>query len=339
MSIELFLYSKQLPAKSAIEQIIYPLGFQPVDESIKRPYYYYNYFEEENYESVCGVQLTVSKADPKDREIPRGTRTIFSARTAAGRCYEDIETQNNVIRKLKSVFGGSVYNDGDGRYAYVENYAPHLSAAEKRCGFVYLSFCMNIMRVVIVASKLDKDYIKRKELLGELYKFDKGLVTNNLIVVYLVSILETFLKDLFIAYIEMQPDLLQKIFDRSSKIDFQTLRALLEREKSLAEFEADYYTFQNLKSANLAYSTYLSVNLFNIWDRRRRKIDKKFYKVRDVVEELIELRHKIAHTAYLEPDFDEAQVKKYIEAVETAGKLLAEALEAKGFRIDLDKHL
>lgn len=332
----MYLYSKKSATKTAIEEVIYPLGFKPVDESSKELYYYY--FQEENYESVRGVQLSVSKADPKDREIPRGTHTIFMARTAAFRCYEDIEMQNNVIRKLRSVFGGSVYNDDEERYAYVENDVTRLSPAEKRCGFVYLNFHDNIERATWAASELDPNYEKRKQLDEELSSLDKGLIVNNLIAVHLVSVLETFLKDLFIAYIEMHPDLQQKIFDRQSKVDYQTLRALLEEEKSLAEVEADYYTFQNLKSANLAYSTFLQINLFEIWDRKK-KISKRFYKIRDVIEELLELRHKIVHAAYISPDFDKARINKYVSVVEAAGKRLAEALEEKDFRIDLDKYL
>jgi len=336
MSISLYLYSKESPTKTSIEQIIYPLGFKPVDESSGKLNYYW--FKEENYESVRGVHLDILKAEQKDREIPRGTRTIFMATTYAGRCYEDIEMQNNVIRKLRSVFGGSVYNDDDGRYAYVTNYAPRLSPAEKRCGFVYSRFNNNIIKAKMAASDLDPHYFARKQFDEDLASLDRGLVTNNLVAVFLVSIFETFLKDLFISYIETHPNLQEKIFDRTSKLDFQTLKVLLAREKSIVEVEADYYNFQNIPSANAAYSAFLQINLFQLW-RRKKKIGGKFYRIIELIEELIELRHNIIHKAYLKPEFDKAEVNKYLKAVESSSELITDALEKKGFRIDLEKHL
>lgn len=336
MSICLYLYSKKSPTRDSIEQVIYPLGFEPVDEPSEKWYFY---FKTENYESMCGCKLFVSKPDLHDEQMPRRTQTVFYAAVHGLRSYEDIAMQNNVIRKLRSVFGGSVYNDGDGRYAYVENYVPRLSPAEKRCGLVYRNFHLNIGRAWIVASDLDPHYVARKQLDEEMASLDRGLITNNLIAVFLVSTLETFLKDLFIAYVEMHPNLQEKIFDRTSKIDFQTLRVLLEKKKSLAEVEAGYYTFQNLSSANVAYSEYLQINLFKLWNRKK-KIGKRFYSIREIIEELIQLRHEIVHKAYLKPDFHKIEVDRYRKAVELAGKSVVAALEQeKGFRIDLDKYL
>ncbi len=137
----------------------------------------------------------------------------------------------------------------------------------------------------------------------------------------------------------MRPKLQERIFDRTSKVDFQTLKALLEKKKSLAEVEAGYYTFQNLPSANVAYSEYLELNLFKLWNRKK-KIGKRFYSIREIVEELIQLRHEIVHKAYLKPDFDKIEVDRYRKAVELAGKSIVDALEQeKGFRIDLNKYL
>lgn len=334
MSLDLYLYSKKSPNRKSVEQLIFPLGFEPVDEPSGRWYWW---FKTENYESLRGCRLYISKADPKDREIPRGTRTIFHSCTNAGRSYEDLAMQNNVLRKLKSVFGGSVYDPQEGRYAYIENDIPCLSPAEKRCGFVYANFHNNLGRAMMGTADLDPKFAGLKQIHEEMASYDRGIITNNLVAVFLVSILESFLKDLFIAYIDMHPKLQEKIFSKTSKIDYQTLRELLEKKKSLAEVEADSYTFQNLLSANAAYSTYIELNLFNVWNRKK-KIGKRFYNIREIIEELVQLRHKIVHTAYLELDFDRAKVDKYRIAVELAGKFLAEALEKRGFRIDLEKY-
>lgn len=336
MSVYLYLYSKESPNRESIEQVILPLGFEPIDDFTGR---WYHWLKTENYESMNGCKLFIEKPDPQERQIPRGTKTIFYAATHGLTTYEDTAMQNNVIRKLKSVFGGAVYNDGDGRYAYVKNDRPRLSSAEKRCGLVYNNFNLNTGRAQIATADFSPYYAKRKELDSELASFDSGLIINSLVAVFLVSTFETFLKDLFIAYVETHPKLEEKIFKRTSKIDFQTLKLLLGKEKSLAEVEADYYTFQNLPSANSAYSTYLQINLFKLWNRKR-KIGKRLCKISDVIEELIQLRHDIVHTAYVKPDFDRAAVDFYRQAVEFAGEALVNSLEReKDFRIDLDKYL
>lgn len=335
MSLDLYLYSKKSPTKESIEQVIFPLGFEPENDPSGMSY---SWFKTDNYESLRGCRLYISKGDPKDKEIPRGTRTVFDSYSNAFRSYEDLAMQNNVIRKLKSAFGGSVYDPQEGRYGYIKNYITRLSPAEKRCGLVYGHLHNNLHRAKLGTSDLDPKFVGLKSIDERLPSLDKGLVTNNLIAVFLVSSLEAFLKDLFIAYVEMHPELQERIFNKSSKIDYQTLRELLEKEKTLVEVEADSYNFQNLQSANWAYSTYLKLNLFDLWNRKR-KIGKRFHVIREVIEELIQLRHQIVHTAYLRVDFDGENVDKYRESVQCAGEFIAQALEKQGFRIHIEEHL
>jgi len=322
------------PKRKSVEKLILSLGFEPVDEPSGRWYWW---FKTENYESIRGCKLYIEKADPIDKEVPKGTRTVFISSTNAGGSYEDLEMENNVIRKLKSFFGGLVYNPQEERYGYLKNNIPRLSPAEKRCGFVYNHFRNNLGRAMFAAADLDPKFAGFKQIDEELATLDRSLITNNLVTVFLVSILETFLKDLFITYIKMHPEKQEMVFSKTSKIDYQTLRELLEKKKSLAELEADSYTFQNLASANAAYSTYVKINLFKLWSKKK-KIGKKFYNVRETIEELIQLRHKIVHTAHIELDFDRAQLDKFRIAVQSAGEFLAEALEKQGFRIDFDKY-
>lgn len=337
MSISLYLFSKKSPNKISIEKIITPLGFKPMEEPFDKLNLYY-WFKEENYESLRGVHLDFSKAQPEDKELPKGTKTVFIATTYAGRSYEDINMQNNVIRSLRTVFRGSIYNDDEGKHAYISNDWPRLKPAEKRCGLIYSNFHNNINKAKLATSDLGEHYSARLKFDEGLASYDSGLIINNLVAVFLVSILENFLRDLFIAYVEMRPDLQDKIFEKTSKIDFQTLKALLEKEKSVVDVEADSYSFQNILSANRAYITYFQLNLVELWSKRK-KMAGKFYKIRDVVQELINLRHKIVHNAYLKHNFNKVEVNRYVNAIEIAGKLLVNELEKSGFHIDLERHI
>ncbi len=335
MSIDLFLYSKKTPSREAIEDIVFPLGFEPVDDQGERWYWW---FKEENYESLRGCRLYVSPVKGSKEEYPRGTRTLFHSYTNAGRSHEDFEMQNNVLRMLKDKFGGSVFDPQEGRYAYLTNDIPKLSAAEKRCGFVYGRFYNNLGLAEMAVSDRDPKSSAAKQIFEGMTSYDKNVLTNNLVIVFLVSVLEVFLKDLFVSYVEAQPSVQEKIYAKTSKIDYPTLKELLERKRSLAEVEADSYTFQNISSANLAFSTYVNINLFKVWDRKK-KIDKKFYNIREGILELLSLRHKIVHTAYMDGEADRGKLDKHRLIVFRAGELIVEALEKQGFRMDLEKYV
>lgn len=335
MSIDLYLYSKVTPSRKAIENIVFPLGFEPVDDQEERWYWW---FKDDNYESFRGCRLYVSRSDGTDTGLPRGAKTIFHSYTNAGRSREDLDMQNNVIRTLRSHFGGSVYDPQEGKYAYLPNDIPKLSVAEKRCGFVYGRFHNNLGMATMAVSDLNPQFSKMKHIFDDMDYYDKNVLTNNLVIVFLVSILEVFLKDLFVSYVETQPVVQEKIYAKTSKIDYPTLRELLERKRSLAEVEADLYTFQNISSANVAFNTYMNINLFNVWDRKK-KIDRKFYNVREGIIELLSLRHKIIHTAYIDTDIDRRKLVRYHTIVRGAGNLIVESLEKQGFRIDLEKYI
>lgn len=326
MSLSLYLFSKKSPTTKSVEQVILPLGFEPVDKTSGGEYFW---FKTDNYESLRGCRLYISKADPEDQEIPSGTRTIFHSYSNVFRSYEDLAMQNNVIRKLKSAFGGLVYNTDEGRYAYLKNDIPRLSPAEKRCGLIYGHFRNSLGRARMVTADLDPKLVGLKQIDENLALYDTGLITNSLIAVFLVSIFEAFLRDLFVGYIEMRPELQPSIFKKLSKTDYQELKKLLEAGKSHA------FNFQNLLSANRAYSTCLRLNLLELWDRKK-KIGKRFYHIGKTIGELIQLRHDIVHNACLVLDFDRENIEKYRKSVEFAGEFLAEALEKQGFRIDIE---
>ncbi|MGH7596216.1 MAG: hypothetical protein ACREOI_07680 [bacterium] len=284
MGIGLFLYSKNSPKTKNIEKIIFPLGFKPVDEPSGRWYWW---FKTDNYESIRGCHLDVMRVND-NQDYPKGTKTVFSSHTSACRSYEDLEIQNRVLRELRNSFGGSIYDPQEDRYGYIKNDIPKLSPAEKRCGLVYSHFEDNLGRAMIATSDLDRRYIELRNLGNKDVEltYDKNMITNNFIVVFLVSVFESFLKDLFIAYLEMDREIQNRIFEKKSKIEYITLKELLENKKTLAEIEADSYTFQNLHSANLAYSNYCGINLFQIWNKKK-KIGKRFFNILKLLEKLL----------------------------------------------------
>ena len=339
MSLDLYLYCKKTPSKSAIEKVILPLGFR-IEETKGRERPWYFWFEEKDLASVRGCWLYWYKCEAGE-EAPRGTKTIFVATTYAGRSYEDLDMQNHVIRQLKKKFGGSVYDPQEGRYGYLQNDIPKLTYPEKRCGFVYLNTRQLIWRIAALPQDVPIEAEKITRFLEEhgLPWFPSEIIQNNVLLPFLVSSLESFLRDFFVAFVDSHPDLLERIYERRGKLEYAALRDLLEGKVSLAEHEANNYSFQNLESANVAFQRYIGVNLFSVWEKRK-KFNGKFYIVREVLQELLSLRHRIIHKAYIEPNLGRNETMRYIRFVEYAVDLLSQHLEKeKNFKIDLEKYL
>jgi len=331
MSLDLYLRTKARRTVEEIESVIIPLGWKKSDE--EKSYYWY---QTENLESTRGCWLFYS-FDVEGE--PEGTQLVFHSYSNAGRSYEDLEAQNNVIKLLRKNYGGSLYNPQEGNSSYLTNDIPKLSKAEKACGLVFTHFQENLSRARLVAN----DNPKGKTNLGGFDSYfltlDTHILRNNMTIPFLVATLESFLKNFFIKYIESHSEIQERLFEKKSKIDYIQLKELLSGNKSIVEVEAEEYTFQNLFSANNAYKKYLEVDIFEILNKKK-KYKNSYSIVRTVISELIELRHKIAHTAFIDVGLDKSRVEKYIFYLGLAGDLFAEKfLIEKNFRIDLDEYV
>lgn len=307
MSIDLFLRCKKSPTTKAIEKVIFPLGWEKQEYFPGSKARSYLWFHRENYESTRGCWLFLNKPDEDD---PKGTKLVFHAYSNSGRSYEDFEAQNNVIKALK-----------------------------KACGFTYINFQHNLNRASMAVSDISKHTIKMMEL-GDWYgSLDAGVIRNNTLLPFLVASTESFLKEFFIAYLETYPNVQEKIYEKKSKLEYSELKRLLSGEKTLAELEADNYTFQNLYSANNAYKNYIDVDIFKVLNKRKR-VKNKSRIVRDVVIEILDLRHKIIHAAHIDIGLDRNRMETYIAYARKAGELFVSSfLAEKSFRIDLEEYV
>lgn len=342
MSVDLHLYCKKTPSKHATEKVIIPLGFQE-QEPLARGHHWYYWFEERALASTRGCYLSWRRGGhPSDWPgSGRETKTVFTATTYAARSYEDVEMQNRVIRELRKTFGGSVYDPQDGRRAFLENDLPRLKYAEKRCGFVFLNMQEALWRLGALPTDPPESEARSGGSLEEhgLTDIPRAIVLNNLILPYLVSSLESFLRRFFIAFVDSHPELSERVFERQGKLEYAELRPLLEGKISLAEHEAANYSFQSLESANAAFERYVGINLFRVWGKRR-KFAGRFFLVRDVLQQLLDLRHRIVHEAYIAPELGKEATLHYIRFAEFGVQMLADELErSRSFRIDLEKHL
>ena len=336
MSLDLYLRSRVRPTEEEIERVILPLGWKRQDHHSKSGTLSYNWFFREEFRSIRGCWLFV-EYDPE--EAPKDTQVRFHSYSNAGRSYEDLDAQNAVLRTLRKHFGGSLFNPGEGNGSYLVNDIPKLSPAEKGCGMAYVYYQQNLGRATLLVDDLSDRSIALSEFSDFFLTLDIGILRNNTLIPFLIAALETFLRELFTRYLELRPEIQERIYTARTKLEYSQLKDLLSGEKTLAQLEAEQYTFQNLASANVAYKRYLEIDLMKVLGVRKRW-KSRIRNVREVIEEMLELRHKIIHSAYIDISLNREKVEMYVFYLEQAGQLLAERLlNERSFRIDLEQYI
>lgn len=339
MSLDLLLRSKSKPTAEEIESIIVPLGWERAEYGSGKGISY-RWFHREHYESLRGAWLFIYQgADLDEEDLPKGTLTLFHSYSNVGRSYEDLEAQNEVLRALRKAFGGSVFDPQESKCAYLVNNEPRFTPAEKACGLAYFNFQNNVGRASLLIERVGERAVRLGELIPAMLTLDSAILRNNTIVPFLVATLEAFLKELFVAYLDMHPSVQERIYEKKSKLEYAQLRQLLSGDRTLAELEADDYVFQNLDSANAAYKRYLDIDIYTVLNTRKQYRKRNLF-VRDVIREMLDLRHKIIHTAYIDVTLNEDKVERYLFYLQAAGRLFAQRLlHDKALRIELDEYV
>ncbi|MDM5279895.1 hypothetical protein QUF95_21045 [Paenibacillus silvae] len=329
MSIDLELRSPHYITKKELEEIIFPLGW-----TTDKRYSSYIWYQTSNFESTRGAWLDLRYVENAQY---RKTKTIITSSTNAGRSYEDLEAQNNVLKVLKGHFGGYIYNTQDGTRNYIFNDIPKLLPLEKAIGFVYITFSHNIIRASIIVEEVDERIIKSDDLY--IASLDKSLLRNNTVIPFLVTSLETLLKYTFIKYIENDDDAIEQIYKKNDRIHYSKLKGLLTGETSMAEIEAKEFNFQNLSSAHEGYKKYIGIDLFSILNKdiEYEGVSLTF---RVVLSEIIEMRHEFIHEGVVNTKLGSKKMKKYIYFMKEFGsKFIEEFNYKKNLRLDLEELL
>ena len=337
MSIDLYLRAKEKPTLKQIEDLISPLGWLKDDEKYGDfPLYWW--FKHDNYESIRGAWLSLREPSEDD---PPGTRLVFCSGTQMSRSWEDMEAQNLVIKELKARFGGSLWNPQRGVCGYIHNDIPRLSANEKACGLAHYSFTQNIYRAKVAIDDFPETVKLQREDFPDVASLNKEVVRNNTLLSFLVSCFETFLKDMFVAFVNTNDDCRARVLSdkNNRKVEMADLAKILSGDLSLGRYMASNFTFQNLESAGTAYQRFLNIPLHEVLNRRR-KIDGRIRRFREVFDEILETRHKIIHDAYLDLYLDREVLEFYVAVLERfVADLLGFLRSERGLRIDLDRYL
>ncbi len=275
----------------------------------------YIFYEETDFLSFGAIRISICdyKQWKKITSSSGGLRNKF-----------DIDKQNETIRALKKKFWWYIYNDWR-NWAYISWWEDNnYTIIERSCGLAYHKFKFNYIRARSMATGIE-DLDENIPLV--MLQIVPSSNFWNLIVPFLVSMVEDFLKTFFTRYLEYSEKINLYNWEKIEKhFSIWELTKISKREMIISEIIASRYNFQNIPDIKKAYKNYLKINIEWIWK------DNIW-----VLEEIIQKRHMIIHEAefYL---LTKEQIWKYIECIHLIWESLVTFIEKQDqIRLDLDK--
>ncbi len=244
------------------------------------------YFEKKDFLSLWWIHLDFQLLED---------RTIISTYSSGLRYKYDIDIQNGIIRKLKSIYGGHIYNDWSNG-TYIKWWDINLLIVERACWLSYHKYYELLMRALLIAWNLNSE--KSNKDLGYISKMMPENNITLLIIPFLVSWFEDFLKTFFIRYFNYSNNYKNKLkwkIDR--KLNLEELDNLYNQKISIWDIVSRKFNFQNLSSIIEAYRDYCDLDFKKIINKRRKLNSGKFYNLYDTLSRIIEIRHKLIHEA------------------------------------------
>jgi len=289
---------------------------------------YYAWYDYEDYKSADGVEAVIIDNKAIANEVA-ATPYIIHTRTRVWASAYDKQKQNQLIRAAKKRFGGDFYNDHNGKNRYIpiektEFLHPYESGILK----LYERLKDKLNKLYSTIATIDEPFelavqnAAHPHIKQMLVQNNPDIYLYNSLLPFAVSVIEHFLKELFIVlikYDEKAQKLIAdfKIKDFKNLLNVAELREIQKGTKSIEELIAGNYTFQNLNQVNDAYKKYLNIDVNSILSK------KKYNKstLRNALADVIERRHWMIHHFSFPSDMDK---KKFFSVLKVCDLVIEE---------------
>lgn len=282
----------------------------------------YYWFNKDNYKSWTGIELTIIS---NNIEINIGTRTHISA------SFYDIEHQNKTAKLLKKFFGGN-FTSSSGKNRYLLQHESEPKPDESGCYLAYNNFGKNLIRAQQYLGNRSFDGASNKiSAFPFLDIFNPRLLSNNLILPFLVSIFEDYWKSSYIALLKSSENK-EAILKNWNKIYPEKIVQISNGLLSIEEAFAETLSFAKIS---------MVCKHFNALDKKLdfASILRKPYKKRkktlfDSLEDMTELRNRLIHDAGENIIVMDDQITTFVEDLHsTIDKCYIDLFHKKGWKI------
>lgn len=273
----------------------------------------YLWFEHNDYKSTSGVELAIYTFE---NSIKVYTRTSIS------RSYYDLEQQNKTIKLLKKHFGGSFISDfGKGRYL-VDNITAK-EPSDSGCSLAFNNFGMNLIRAKIYFDS--RDFGERNNEPSGIFWLDRvnpKLLSNNFILIFLVSIFEDYWKSTYIALLKYSQN--KEAVLKNGRISAERLVQISNNQLTIEEGFVESMSFAKISNTCKHFKIIdAKLDFAGLLRKPIRNGKKSLY---DSLEEMTDIRNKIVHEASSPIILEEKYIKSSINVLQTSIDLCYKAL-------------
>lgn len=273
---------------SQLQEIVELLGYRRVQYGLRVPEMVGSYFwyDENDYRSWSGVELETYREE--SGEITVTTRSTVS------RSYWDLEHQNKTLKIIRDTFGGYFITDA-GRNRYWRPDKPAPSPLSSGCFLARWRFhnALGKARIYSQVRKLDGDIAKpRSTGLLFLDSMNPRLLSNNLLIPYVIAVWEEYFRATFAAvlkYSEQREAALKK-----ARLSHTQLELIAIKEQPIERTIAECFSFQ--RPGLIAENFKLLDAKLDVAGAFRKPYKRRKVSLYDSIERLVEGRNAFVHS-------------------------------------------
>lgn len=284
----------------ALKQFLLLLGYQ---REQGKPLSFY-FFKRDDYKYYSGVEAEIERAIDH-LEI----KTWIDPNANSF----DLDYQVFTIQQLKAHFGGSFETDaGTNKIEWVD--LPSRIGAESGCYLAFSRFQTNVGRIKVFLSTRGISNFPPPEIDRRSRNRHPAILSNNLIVPFLVATMEDFFRSSFVAllqYSEAKGKLLSK-----ARLTSEDLVDISSQNTTVESAFARHLSFQNIDRI-CGHFKDLNGGL-DLNHALGKKIKKSNLSMLVALRELLDRRNKLIHQTRLDPDYLDKRVKRDLQCVEQA---------------------
>jgi hypothetical protein len=261
--------------------------------------------DDRDYRSYSGVYLEVA--------VQEGHLVIYTRTNAWASCW-DVEKQNDTIRALRRRFGGWFQSDlGRNRYFPVPSWRP--APDESGCYLAFERFGASLDRAAMyLESRRFPEHLRTgwdAQLLGG---HNPWILSNNLLLPYLVSTMEDYFKSSFIALLRYSNR--KEAILKSARLGGDHLARISSGTLSVEEALTESLPFQNLRAVSEHFRS-LEPQL-DLQGTLRRPFRQRKVSLFESVGAVVAMRHEFIHRGKVHVQLDDGALSKAVEDLETS---------------------
>lgn len=294
----------------------------------------------EDYRSTSGVDASILPLDAQgqaawntDNEWAVRTRTSIWASTF------DKDFHNRTVRHIRTVFGGTFYNDefGRNRYIVVEHRESTPVSRGVHAVLMQLEAELDALEHALPAEMIEGVLTPRggiTEATDEtgIVRFSKQMdparTVYNALVPFLVAVIEHFFRECFEILLKYDSSAIGKLEEQSRKLSFTEATAIARHELTVERVVSGWYSFQNMESIQKAYKDLFEIDVWKVL-RLRKKVRGRLPTVLKALRELIGARHGVVHHFSMDRDLDREGFLYLLHLVRALLGLVSEEIEHK----------